>query len=146
MKNFGQYAILTEVKHVFEKEPEWYWLIKPPTTKAELAVSQVLATDRTRMELDGMRVSLLPTTLEVAIREIAVTFGGTNIPTSEKDPEPILKKDASWIDVEEILKEMPRAMIFELWNAVGEAVPGWGPAKPVARQAVKKEEKDEAKN
>ena len=141
--NFGNYAILTDVKHAFEKEPTWYWMIKPPTAQAELEVAKILATDKSRVDLDGTRVSQMPTTLEIAIREIAVTFGGTNIPTSESDETPILRKDASVAEVESILKQMPRAMILELWNAVGEAVPGWGPAKPRANNA---KEADEAKN
>jgi hypothetical protein len=141
--NFGKYAILTDVKHVFEKEPEWYWMIKPPTAQDELEVAKILATDKSRIDLDGTRVSLMPTTLEIAMREIAVTFGGTNIPTSENDPAPVLRKGAALAEIESILKEMPRAMILELWNAVGDAVPGWGPAKPRPQNA---KEEDEAKN
>jgi hypothetical protein len=130
MAKFGKYAILDGVKHEFVKEPTWYWLIKPPDGGAELAVSRVLTTDRIRVEPDGTRVSILPTTLEVAIKECAVTFGGTNIPTSETDTTPVLKADAKVEEVEALLKTMPREMILELWNAVGDACPGWGPAKP----------------
>ena len=139
---FGQYAILTDVKHVFEKEPNWIWMIKPPTARAELEVAKILATDKTRLDLDGTRVSQMPTTLEIAIREIAVTFGGTNIPTSESDEAPILRRDSSLAEIESILKEMPRLMILELWKAVGDACPGWGPAKPKAKSI----EEAEAKN
>jgi hypothetical protein len=131
---FGNYAIVSEIKHEFTKEPDWWWIIKPPTGRDELEVSKLLSTDRTRMDEEGNRVSVMPTTLEIAIREISVTFGGTNIPTSESDPTPMLKKDASLAEVEQAVKEMPREMIFELWNAVGDAVPGWGPAKPKARK------------
>jgi hypothetical protein len=140
MSKFGKYAIVTGVKHVFAQEPDWWWVIDPPTAKAELEVSKLLSTDRTKVESDGTRVSQLTTTLEVAIREIAVTFGGTNIPTSETDPTPALKKGMTLAEIEEVLKEMPRAMILELWNAVGDAVPGWGPAKP------RKTETGDAKN
>jgi hypothetical protein len=136
-KSFGKYAIIDPVKHVFEKEPEWYWMIKPPTAKDELAVSRILATDRSRIEIDGSRTSMLPTTLEIAMREIAVTFGGTNIPTSETDPAPVLKDNATVEQVEDLLKEMPRGMVFELWTAVGNAIPGWGPAKPRPQQMEK---------
>jgi hypothetical protein len=129
-KSFGNYALIDPVRHVFEREPDWWWMIRPPTARDELAVARVLSTDRSRIELDGTRTTMLPMTLEVAMREVAVTFGGTNIPTSETDPAPVLKEGASWEQVEEILKEMPRDMLIELWMAVGEAVPGWGPAKP----------------
>jgi hypothetical protein len=145
--NFGKYAILSDVTHTFEKEPDWYWIIGAPTTQDELQVSKILTTDRTKMELDGTRVSQMPATLEIAMREIAVTFRGTNIPTSENDPAPILKKGASVAEVEDVLKQMPRAMIWEIWNAVGDAVHGWGPAKPRAKQVEKKDSStDEAKN
>jgi hypothetical protein len=137
MKNFGKYAIVSDVKHVFEQEPEWFWTIRPPTSKDEMEVSKVLSTDRTRVEGDGTRVTRLTTTLEVAVCEIAVTFGGTNIPTSETDANPILKAGASRAEVEAILMDMPRAMVLEIWNAVGDAVPGWGPVK---QKAVKLEE------
>ena len=140
--NFGKYAIVDPVKYHFEKEPDWYWLIKPPTAAAELAVARILSTDRTRVEPDGTRVTLLPTTLEVAIKEIAVTFAGTNIPTSETDPTPILKETASPAEVEALLGQMPREMVLEIWKAVGEACPGWGPWK--ARQ--QNEGDKEAKN
>ena len=143
MKNFGSYAIIDPVKHVFEKEPSWYWLIKPPTAADELAVSRILSTERSQQFADGTKMVLLPMTLEIAIREIAVTFAGTNIPTSETDPTPILPKDAGWEVVEAALQQMPREMISELWIAVGEAVPGWGPAKKLLK---KKPAEGEQKN
>jgi hypothetical protein len=127
--NFGNYAILDDVKHVFEKEPVWWWIIRPPSTKDELAVTRLLATEKSKRETDGTMVQLQVTTLDVAIREIAVTFGGTNIPMSETEAMPILKTGASLGEIEDVLKEMPRAMILELWNAVGKAIPGWGPVQ-----------------
>jgi hypothetical protein len=134
---FGKYAIVTDVKYNFKLEPDWYWMIRPPLAEDELQVSKLLATDKSRIEGDGTRVVQMPTTLEIAIREIAVTYGGTNIPTSENDPTPVLKKDAVWVEVEELLKRMTRALVLELWDAVGEAVPGWGPAKPKAKAEAK---------
>jgi hypothetical protein len=142
-KNFGKYAILDKVKHVFEKEPQWWWMIKPPTAKDELAVARVLSTDRSRIELDGTRTTMLPMTLEVAMREVAVTFGGTNIPTSETDPTPVLKEGVSYEKVEKILEEMPREMLLELWIAVGDAIPGWGPKK---QKPAPEDNEEEPKN
>ena len=149
-KTFGKYAIIDPVKYQFKQEPDWYWMIKPPTPADELVVSRVLMTDRSRTGPDGTREVLLTSTLEVALREIAVTFAGTNIPTSESDPTPILPKNATWEQVEALLLEMPREMVSELWIAVGDAVPGWGPAKQAkpAKSEETSEEKpdDEAKN
>ena len=138
--NFGKYAIVDPVKHVFEQEPDWYWLIKPVTAAAELAVARILSTDKTRVEADGTRVSMMPTSLEIAIKEIAVTFAGTNIPTSETDPTPILKESATLTEIETIVGQMPRTMVLELWKAVGEACPGWGSWK--AKQQGDKEPKN----
>lgn len=143
---FGKYAIIDPVKYQFKQEPDWYWLIKAPTPADELAVSRILMTDRSRTSPDGTREVLMPMTLEVALREIAVTFAGTNIPTSETDPTPILNKNATWMDVEEVLKEMPREMVSELWIAIGTAVPGWGPSKQKPSPAKSVDQADEEKN
>lgn len=141
-KSFGNYAIIDPVKHVFSKEPDWYWMIKAPSAADELTVQRILSTDRSVTRADGVRETMLPMTLEIAMREVAVTFGGTNIPTSETDPSPILKEGATWEQVEEVLKDMPREMLSELWIAVGEAVPGWGPAK----KNLPPKQSEEAKN
>ncbi len=126
--NFGKYAILKPVTINLKLEPEWTWSIKPITTGEELQLSQFLNTERVAVLNDGTRIGRPATNLEVACREIALSFAGTNIPG--EDAKPILSKDATIDEVEAVLKSMPHDLVMELWEAVGEAVPTWGPAKP----------------
>ncbi len=126
--NFGKYAILTSVTHVFEKEPDWSWTIKPVTTKEELALSQFLSTERMTILPDGSRVARPVTNHDVMLEEIALTFGGTNIP--DENGNPVLKTVASVDEIKAVLLKMPVEMVVELWKAIAVAIPGWGPAQP----------------
>ncbi len=125
---FGNYAILTPIVHTFEKEPSWSWTIKPITTREELLMAQFLNSERVAVLPDGARVGRPATNHDVMIEEVALSFGGTTIP--DESGSPILKIGASLDEVKALLLAMPVEMVRELWEAVGEAVPGWGPAKP----------------
>lgn len=131
MAKFGKYAILDAVTHTFEKEPEWFWKIKPPTSGDELKMSKFLVNNRSEVGSDGVRREYPPTNTEIAYREIALTFAGTNIPASdvavEDGGEPILKEGARIEAIEAVLAQMPHEMVLEIWDAVGDAVPRWGP-------------------
>ncbi len=131
--NFGKYAILKPVTINLKLEPDWTWSIKPITTGEELQLSQFLNTERVAVLADGTRIGRPATNLEVACREIALSFAGTNIPGD--DGKPILPRDATVDEVEAALKGMPHELVMELWNAVGEAIPTWGPAKPSKKTA-----------
>lgn len=126
--NFGNYAVLSEVAHEFEKEPTWSWTIKPIDMGAELAMSQFVSRDRYVIFPDGARAVRQITTEEIALREIALTFQSTTIPSD--DGAPILPEGASVSEIEAVLATMPPSMVRELWNAVGQACPPWGPALP----------------
>jgi len=128
MNNFGQYAILDGVKHEFEKEPSWWWKIKPVTSKMELSMSKYMAC----VDEPGRRARA---PMEIAFHEIALTFDGTNIPADPEKPvkdggDPIVKPDASAEQVEIVLGLMPADMLMEIWAAVGKSYPYWGPANP----------------
>ena len=127
---FGKYAVINEVVHHFENEPEWTWKIDPPTSGDELAIAKFLVQGRVQLGLDGVRREYPPTNAEVMHREIALLFGGTNIPTSERDESPVLSKTAAVEAVEAVLREIPNPMVYEIWDAVGKACPGWGPMRP----------------
>jgi len=142
--NFGKYAIIDPVVFHFEKEPDWWWKINPPTAGDELAMSKFMFVGRAITGPDGVRREYPATVEEVAFREIALTFGGTNIPMDDNKPveqggEPFIKVGTSVEDIEYALAKMPTDMIFEIWTAIGNAVPGWGPSK----QKKVKEEKRE---
>lgn len=125
---YGKYTNIIPTTYYLKKEPEWYWVINPPTVAGELAVAQLLATDKRAIGESKSIKTQAPTTLELAIREISVTFGATNIPTSDTDLAPLIEPYSTMPEVERIVKTMPRSLLLELWRAVGQAIPGWGPA------------------
>ena len=129
--DFGNYAIVAGVTHQFEKHPEWEWTILPVISGMELEMSKFSTHSRIVQDPDGTRRQLPPTWMELCYREIAMTFGGTTIPKDSETPEePILNAGASITEIEEVLKEMPQDMVMEIWKAVGQAYPKWGPADP----------------
>lgn len=134
--NFGKYAVIDAVTHNFKEEPEWFWKITPPTSGDELAMSRFFVQGHVVQGVDGVRRDYPPTNLEVCHREIALTFGGTNIPKGDQKVEeggdPILAADASVEAIEVMLRKMPQAMVLEIWEAIADAIPGWGPASPKA--------------
>jgi hypothetical protein len=137
MSIFGKYAILGEAEHHFQEEPELSWKVKPVTSGMELELSKFMLHNRIYRTNDGRQVELPPTWLENAYREIALSFGGTNIPKFEDQPvssggEAILPKDAPIEEVEKVLQMMPQPMVMEIWKAVGKAYPKWGPVDPNA--------------
>jgi len=118
---------LQSVEHRLEKEPDWFWKIKPVTTKEELALAQFLSTERMLLLSDGTRIGRRVTNIETAIREIALTFGGTNI--VDGDGKLILEANATVEQIEKVLLDMPNELTNELWIAVGSAIPTWGPVQ-----------------
>ena len=137
---FGKYAIIDNVVHTFEKEPDWTWTIKPPTSGDELAMSKFLNTGRVETGIDGVRREYPATSMEVAHQEIALTFGGTTIPLDDDKPvaqggEPILKIGASTEAIKAVVRQMPNEMVLEIWNAIADAVPGWGPYRPKVKKS-----------
>lgn len=130
MKGFGKYAVVNAAEYHFKDEPELFWKFKPATSMDELAMAQFYDnTNRTLTDRDGNPVVLGPHWIEVMWREIALAFGGTNV---QNESGVGLKNDASVDEIEKFLAEMPRDMVEEIWSALGEAVPGWGPVKPRA--------------
>jgi hypothetical protein len=127
MSKFGKYALISPVTHQFDQEPEMFWIIEPPTSGDELALSQFLSIDRIVMLPDGTRVQRPAVNLEVAHREIALTFGGTNV--EGEDGKPILTKESTVDEIEAVLRSMPHDMVMEIWKAIADAVHGWGPVK-----------------
>jgi hypothetical protein len=149
--SFGKYAVLQEVVHTFEKEPDWTWTIRPVTMNEELAMAKFTSRDLFVVMPDGARVARPITTQEIALREIALTFGGSTIPAvqeavdAEVDKQtvhtsgvPLLPENAAVDAVEAALRTMPADMVLEIWKAVGEACPPWGPKPKEDEGAPKK--------
>lgn len=130
---FGKYAVVEPVTYNLKNEPEWYWKFKPPTARDELNFQRFLFQGRTRT-VNGVTEPLPAVRMEGVFRQLALTFGGTNIPKFKKDGdqwvetgEPILQVGAEVEEIENVLGEMPTELVFELYEALGEHVPNWGP-------------------
>jgi hypothetical protein len=131
--NFGKYAVLTNSVHVFKEEPAWTWTFRPPTSADTLEYDRWQKENLIEAEdPEGNKIYLYPDWAERAWRQLALSFGGTTIPENSDKPvaeggKPILNRDASKEKILTVVKEMPDAMLFELWLALGEAFPFWGP-------------------
>lgn len=137
---FGKYAILDSVEHRFEKEPDWFWRIKSVSASDEIALQRFLF-QRKVVTNGNAREEIMPVNMEIVLREIALTFAGTNIPKykqedgqsvpvmQEDEIVPILMEGASVDEIEAMLKKFPKDMVMEIWDAVGEANPTWGPRR-----------------
>src|SRR5512138_1049875 len=44
--------------------------------------------------------------------------------------DPLLKDNARVEQIEATLRKMPHEMVMEIWGAIADAVPGWGPQRP----------------
>jgi len=124
---FGKYAILDEVQHNFEKDPEFWWKFKPVTADIELKLQKFLYQGR-RINVDGVVREYPPTQMELQLRELSLTFGGTNI--VDGDGDPFVETDDTVENIEEKLKTMPRVMIDELYKALSEATVLFGASTP----------------
>lgn len=125
--NFGNYAVVDNVRYELEKEPNWWWEIKSPTVSDEIALARFVRSG------DEEGIGLL--NIQIAAREIALTFAATNIPQDPEKPvedggKSILKQGATPDEVEKVLEQMPPELLYELWGVVGRAVPMWGPRVP----------------
>lgn len=134
---FGQYSIVNNAVYKLEKEPDWEWRFKPTDSEDELSLFAYMEANSRRVEVpDGGTLTLPPEWVVIAWRELALSFGGTTIPGD--DGKPILKESATVEDVEEVLKTMPIGLLAELWKALGEANPLWGPR--LAQSEIDQEE------
>lgn len=140
--SWDKYAILEPVVHRFEKMPELYWKIRPPTTRDEIQLSRFLMGGAFIMQ-GTEKVNVPHTAAEVAVFQISLLFAGTNIPLSDTDPAPVLNVGASPEMVQEYLGTLPSTVLVEIWQALGTAVPGWGPKMS---EDAKKGEAGETKN
>lgn len=126
--NFGKYAILSNARHHFKQEKEWWWEFKPVTAGDEIALLTFIVRGRD-IEVDGATKTVSHLNQTIAFREVALAFGGTNIPKKEGAKTPILEVGAPIEEIEAVLKSMPNDMFLEIWTALGETYPFWGPTK-----------------
>lgn len=141
---FGSYAVIENIRFNFADEPELWWEIRPPTTGDELALTRFLTSGRAIYGADGgIETEGGPSWLDILIFEIALLFGGTNIPVEQDKPlkdggKPFLTTDESRDVVQARLSSMPLEMITEIADKLAEHVPGWGPKNPLSRTEKEK--------
>lgn len=134
MSNFGNYAIIDEVTHTFERQPLWWWKFKPVTAKDELALQKYLYQNRI-IEINKVKREYPPTKMEIMLRELALSFAGTNIPKKEGEPvedggKPLIAKGSSVEQIEAEIGKMPPGMVEELYEALYQATIEWGKEPP----------------
>jgi len=123
----GNYVLFEPFEYKFKKEPDLYWKIKPPTSGDEVDMARFLNRGKYVVSNEGASREDAPTLVEIMHREVALTFAGTNI--EDDDGKPVLKDNASVSSIEKVLKQLPYAMVLEIWEAIGDHCPGWGGKK-----------------
>jgi hypothetical protein len=135
--NLGKYAIVNASEYHLKEEPEMYWTFVPISSEQELELAQFLtkyfavpAGDQTVYDW-----------LMIAWRELAMTFGGTNI--TEDDGKIILEKSSDIPTREIVLKKLPMKLVAELWTALGEINPLLGARKNPLEKPIETESSKE---
>lgn len=144
---FGSYAVIEPIRYKFSDEPEWWWDINPPTTGDELNLNRFINQGKTIATDEGIQTEGMPVWMDVILYQIALLFGGTNVPfDAEKSVEdggkPFVSTNSTLPVIQERLKRMPMEMIAEVADAMAEHVPGWGPKNPISRALDEDSESD----
>ena len=134
MSNFGNYAIIDEVTYTFLRQPSWWWKFKPITARDELALQKYLYQNRV-IEINKVKREYPPTKMEIMLRELALSFAGSNIPKNIDEPvedggKPFIGKGLTIEAIEAELGKMPPGMIEELYEALYQATIEWGKEPP----------------
>jgi len=114
--NFGKYAVVDNVTYNFQEEPDFTWTFRPATVADEIEMQRWIA-DRTNK-------GEAPTWAEIAHKQISMVSVSANIPDAG------LENGGSRNQFEELVKQLPIEMLGELWQALGEVNPLWGPPRP----------------
>jgi hypothetical protein len=123
---FEKYAIVSPVTHTFEKDPDYWWKIRPALLADEIELARFLQEGRVVIDEKGEKITFPWSIVESAVFQLSTLFAGTNL-VDEKGKE-LLPENAKREKVADVLKTFPTAVVLELWSALGEAVPGWGNA------------------
>ena len=123
MSNFGKYAILDNVRHTLEREPEMWWEFKAPTAKEEIAINRFTQGNSVKQSASGIERKIV-TNAEIALEELTLTYADSNFVDDEGHK--LISNNDSPDHIREIIRTFPKEMFFELWRGLGEACPGWG--------------------
>jgi hypothetical protein len=109
MSLFGNYT-KEDHTHELAKIPEIYWKFRYPSAEDETILERF------------MRKS--PTTTEIFVLELAITFAETNL--GQEDDKPFLTSDAPLGIKQTAIGAMPHELILELAEALNGFAGGWG--------------------
>lgn len=140
---FGQYAILDNVRYHLEREPEMWWEFKPPTAREEVAINRFTQGGSVKTSMAGIERKIV-TDAEIAAEELALTFADSNFEDENGKAlfQPGMKLDA----LKALIETFPRELFFELWRALGDACPGWGSLPVKKKEDEEEEEVEKAKD
>jgi hypothetical protein len=111
MNIFGNYS-KAQKQHTFEKNPEAFWVFRYPTADDEAQIERFMRRN--------------PSTTEIFVLELALTFAETNLGVTEEDPDPYIQPDAPIGIKQALIGKMPYEMILELAEALNAFHSGWG--------------------
>lgn len=108
-----------------DTETPYFWRMRAPTFRDEERVSREL---RKKESADVFDIAAV----EISAVFVESNFPAGNSPTLDPThPDYIraLPEGASEQDVREYLGTMPSAIVYQLWEAVQEVAPNWGPTR-----------------
>jgi len=124
MSNFGKYAVLDNVKYHLEREPDMWWVFKPPTAREEIAINRFTQGGSIKQSAAGIERNIV-TNAEIALEELALTVQSSNL--KGKDGKNIINTKTMSVDtIREVVRSFPKELFWELWDALGATCPGWG--------------------
>lgn len=138
---FGQYAILDNVRYHLEKEPEMWWEFKPPTAREEVAINRFTQGGSVKTSMAGIERKIV-TDAEIALEELSLTFADSNF--EDENGKALFQPDMKIDALKALIATFPRELFFELWRALGDAAPGWG-SLPVKNKEDEEEKAKDAK-
>lgn len=129
---WGDYAIVSGVRHFLEKSPEYFVDIRPLTAKDELAIQKRI---QKGTYFEGERL-VQPLSFEIATWELAAALAHTNIPLVkevvkdgklEQEHFEFVAPGSTFEDRLAFVDTLHTSVVQELWLAVSQANPTLGP-------------------
>ncbi len=131
--NLSKYAMLGEAKYPLKLEPELYWTFKPVSGAMQIELAKWLQDNaETITDEKGVTYQVPPYWVSAMIQELTLSFAGSNILLSEElTGEKAVPMFPEGMPIEEVGKAialLPMPLLIELWVALKERNPQWGPA------------------
>lgn len=114
--DFGKYAVLDNPEYTFRRDESLKWKFRPTTAEDEIEIQRWIQEQADK--------KIEPTWVEIAMKQLSIMSVSTNIPGAG------LEEGGSRVQFEELLRQIPLDMFGELWIALGEINPLWGPPRP----------------